>query len=76
MTMGKPRLDKYKLVSALPLPENALEDATDLSIGQMSLPRSLLQLAEIDQEQEYKLCRAVAERLLEKVPEPEEIDLD
>ena len=74
--MARPTIDKRKLVAELPLPENVLQSTQDLSIGQMSLPRSLLQLADVDQEQEYKLCRAVAQRLLVKVPEPEEIDLE
>jgi hypothetical protein len=69
-------LDKKKLVSSLDVSEEAIAKTDDLSTDQMSLARSLLKLANINQEKEHQLCHSLAKRLLEKVPEPEEIDLD
>jgi hypothetical protein len=45
-------------------------------LEEMSLARSLLKLAGIDHEREYSLCRSVAEKLLEKVPEPDELEIE
>ena len=47
--------------------KGAREDAFE----KMSLASALLTLTEINHENEYALCRKVAEYLLEKVPEPE-----
>lgn len=44
-------------------------------LEQMSLASALLALAEINHDREYALCRAVAEHLLGKVPEPDDADL-
>jgi hypothetical protein len=68
--------EKKRLVSTLEVADGDAIKADELSMEQMSLPRSLLKLAGIDQEQEYRLCHSLAKHLLEKVPEPEEINLE
>ena len=76
--MGKNiKLEKRELLKKLEALEFKPEDeAEDTVLEEMSLARSLLKLAEIDHEREYSLCRSVAERLLEKVPEPEELEIE
>jgi hypothetical protein len=69
-------IDKKALVSSLPVSDDELRQQEDVATDQMSLARSLLKLADIDQEKEFQLCHSLATRLLEKVPEPEEVDLD
>ncbi len=44
-------------------------------LNQGSLARVLLNLVEVDQEREYLLCRSVAEHLLGKAPEPDDIEI-
>jgi hypothetical protein len=73
---SRPELDKKKLVSSLEVSDDGMDGDDGLSMDRMSLGLSLLKLANIDQEQEFQLCRALAKHLLAKVPEPEEIDLD
>jgi len=69
--------DKTELLKRLdPIKLEDQDDSGDSVLGEMSLARSLLKLAEIDPEHEYHLCRTTAERLLEKVPEPEELDFE
>jgi hypothetical protein len=68
-------LNKLGLLSKLPKTkpsETSVQDADQF--GNISLARSLGLLAELDHEHEYKLCRAVAERFLGQVPEPDRID--
>jgi hypothetical protein len=48
----------------------------DSSFEQMSLAGSLLTLAHIDHESEYKLCQSIARYLLGEIPEPDDADLD
>jgi hypothetical protein len=69
-------LNKQKLLSDLAVDTKDLEKADDVPLEQMSLARSFLKLADINQEKEYLLCRNLAARLLGKVPEPEELDID
>lgn len=74
--MAQGRLDKQKVLATL---EVAVDDppdgAEDIVVEQMSLARSVLKLAGVNREEEYKLCRSVAERLLGRVPEPEDMDV-
>ena len=44
-------------------------------LEQMSLAAALLALTDINHEREYALCRALAEHLLGRVPEPDDADL-
>ncbi|KPK95342.1 MAG: hypothetical protein AMJ94_00145 [Deltaproteobacteria bacterium SM23_61] len=76
--MGKKiKLEKADLVKRLePIELSPEEEARDSVIEEMSLARSLLKLAEIDHEREYGLCRRAAERLLERVPEPDDLDIE
>ena len=70
-------LDKEKqlaLLSKVTYNTQAKDDITFFEKSNME--GSLLVLAEIDHEREYNLIRGVASALLNKVPEPEEIDLD
>jgi hypothetical protein len=55
--------------------EEALDETKD-TLEHMTLASALLALAEIDHAQEYRLCRSVAERLLGRVPEPEDADVE
>jgi hypothetical protein len=73
--MAKATVDKTVLVAKLAIDEEKLCSAEELALDQMSLPVSILKLADIDEDSLYQLCRSVAERLLDQVPEPEEIDL-
>jgi hypothetical protein len=69
-------LDKKELLATLPVDTKDLDKAEDVPLEQMSLARSFLKLADISQEQEYLLCRKLAERLLGRVPEPEDLDVE
>ena len=70
-------LDKEKLLSQLEKTEyKEDEDAKESTLEQMSLALSLLKLAEINHESEYSLCQAVASHLLDKVPEPDDLELE
>jgi len=73
----KTKLEKRELLQKLePIELKAEDEAEDTVLEEMSLARSLLKLAEIDHEHEYSLCRSVAERLLGKVPEPDELEIE
>ena len=70
-------LNKLELIGRLPQVDYDPEAATrDESLDQMSLTKSLLQLAGLDQDQQYVLCLSAAQWLLEEVPEPDDSDLD
>ncbi len=69
-------LNKEKLLSSLPVDSGSVTKADEFIMDQMSLARSVLKLADINQEREYLLCSAVAKKLLEKVPEPESVEID
>jgi hypothetical protein len=73
--VAKKLIDKNELVAKLPIDEEKLHGDEPMTLDQMSLARSLLKLAEINEDRVYQLCRSVAERLLDRVPEPDEIDL-
>ncbi len=67
--------DKIKWLERL---ERIRYEPRELGTGeleQMSLASALLTLAAIDHEREYKECHALAQHLLEKVPEPDDADL-
>jgi hypothetical protein len=69
-------LDKIALLEQLERIKYEREDSSEQShLEQMSLAGALLVLAEINHEREYALCRAAAEHLLGKVPEPDDADL-
>jgi hypothetical protein len=53
---------------------DAKKDRAD-ELAELSLADSLLMLARLDHEQEYGLCRKIAEHLLGHVPEPDDADL-
>ena len=53
--------------------EDSKKDRAD-ELGQVSIADSLLMLAELDHEREYKMCRDIAQHLLGKVPEPDDVD--
>ena len=76
--MGRNKgLDKEKLLNQLEKIEYREEDdVKESTLEQMSLALSLLKLAEINHESEYGLCQAVASHLLEKVPEPDDLELE
>ncbi len=73
----KTELDKKGIMDKLPALEYEKKDQSEDSMfEQMSLAKSVLKLAEIDHDTEYGLCRSVADRLLENVPEPENLDIE
>jgi hypothetical protein len=76
--MSKPiTLNKKELLDRLePVELQEKEETADSILEEMNLGASLLKLAEIDHESEYQLCRSIAERLLENVPEPDDLDTD
>ncbi|MBN2202413.1 hypothetical protein JW777_10695 [bacterium] len=75
--MAKARaLDKKSLLEALEIDSESVTKPQEFSTEQMNIVSSILQLADITQEKEYELCRQSAEHLLEKVPEPENIDIE
>jgi len=68
-------LNKMELIKRLdPIKYEKEEERDEEQFRQMSLAGALLALAGIDHEREYALCRAVAEHLLGKVAEPDEVD--
>ena len=65
-------IDKHRLLEQLDSIKYEKEKGTrEDTFEKMSLASALLTLTEINHENEYSLCRKVAEHLLEKVPEPE-----
>ena len=71
------QIDKKKLLNALePIPPPPKADAAEELFNRMSISAALPALTEIDIEREYRLCHSVAEHLLGKVPEPEQVELD
>ncbi len=57
-----------------PVTYDAREDVEGSPLEQMNLAPSLLALAEINHESEYKLCCKLAEHFLGEVPEPDDAD--
>ncbi|GAA2785384.1 MULTISPECIES: hypothetical protein [Nonomuraea] len=69
------RLDRERLLDRLePVTHRPQPDDQRL-FEQSSIGRVLLLLVKVDQEQEYQLCRDVAERVLGHVPDPDADDL-
>ncbi len=67
---NKVELDKTGLIGKLPVLEYEEEEhGEDQIFEQMSIAKSVLKLAEIDHDKQYSLSRALADRLLESVPE-------
>ena len=55
--------------------EYVAEEGADDERDEMRLSDALLLLARIKHEQEWQLCRSVAEHLLGRVPEPDDADI-
>ena len=71
------QIDKIHLLKQLKTIEYEPEKGQDdTMLEEMNMSKSLLKIAHIDHENEYQICRSVAEHLLNTVPEPEEIDFD
>ena len=68
-------LNKESLLMELERIKYEKEEGEDIHSEQMNIEGALLTLAKINPEKEYELCHAVAEHLLETVPEPDDIDL-
>ena len=69
-------LDRMKLIERLArIQREKSEDRKHENLDSMGFAASLLALAGIDHEREYTLCRSLAERLLGKVPEPDDDEL-
>ena len=61
--------EKEKLINNLELIKYDPEKESDSQIfEELSLARSLLNLADINHANEYQLCRQIAERLLVEIP--------
>jgi hypothetical protein len=69
------QLDKTRLLAALERanPSKKTGGSDDL-LRRISLAAALPTLTGIDHEKEYRVCHAVATHLLERVPEPEEVE--
>ncbi len=73
--MSRP-LDRTALVQRLdPVRYEKKPDADRTQLEKMNLAGSLLDLAKINHESIYSLCRDVARHLLGEVPEPDDADL-
>ncbi len=71
------RFDRRALIERLePIRYEPSEDPSADSLEQVGLGGSLLLLARIDHESEFRLCHDVARHLLGEVFEPEDIPLD
>jgi hypothetical protein len=69
-------LDRRALLERLPPIEyDPGDEADEQEFERASLARALLNLAEVDQEREYLLCRSVADHLLGEIPEPDDLEL-
>ena len=66
-----PSVDRDRLVGLLPPVEYHRETDERQLFDEAALPAALPLMLKLDQEAEYLLCRAVAERALGSVPEPE-----
>ena len=73
---GASSLNKEELLSLLDIDPEKMGKLEDVSSEQMGLAMSLLKIAGITTEREYSLCSSLAKKLLGKVPEPEEINMD
>ena len=76
--MAKKTLDRKALLGKLPpIKYQKKEDGKSNTFEEkMNFERALLGLLQIDHEHEYDLCKAVAQHLLEHVPEPDDIDVE
>jgi hypothetical protein len=73
----KIKINKVKLLKRLESVEYKEGEGIDSTfLEKINLSGALLHLAEIDQEGEYRLCRSIANHLLEEVPEPDDVDLE
>ena len=70
------RLDRKALLARLdPVGQGDDDEQLMAELEQLNMAGSLLLLANINPEQEYNVCRAVAQHLLGVVHEPEDIGL-
>ncbi len=68
------RLDREALLERLERADPGDETEERNQLSSISMATALLNLAEIDSEREYLLCRAVAVHLLGQAMEPEDLD--
>jgi len=69
------RIDKRKWLERLDRVEYSAKDEEEgMRFERMGMAGALLLLAKIDPENEYMLCRQLAEHLLGNVPEPDADD--
>ena len=66
-------LDRDRLLNRLGAVERRAAPDDERLFDQASLGRVLLLMVGVDQDNEYELCRQVAERALGSVPDPGEI---
>ena len=76
--MAKKTLNRKILLEKLPpiTYQNKDNGKTSSFEEKMNFERALLGLLQIDHEHEYDLCKAVAQHLLERVPEPDDTDIE
>lgn len=65
--------DRERLLDRLDALEFHRTEEDERLYAEASLPGTALQLAEVDQASEYRLCRDVAEHLTGTIPDPGEI---
>ena len=71
------RIDKHEWLGRLDqIAYSPTDEAEQVQFERMGMAGALLQLAKINPEQEYALCRELAEHLLGSVPEPDDDDFD
>lgn len=70
-------IDRENLINRLdPIKYESQGNESQTHLEQMSIAAVLLQLADVNHEQEYELCRNTAQHLLGAVNEPEDIVLE
>jgi hypothetical protein len=70
------RFDRAALLERLQPIEYDPDEGKGLRpFDQASLARVLLNLVDVNQETEYALCQRVAQHLLGKIPEPDDVEL-
>lgn len=72
-TRRRPVFDRQRLLDRLDALEFRRTEEDERLYAEASLPKAALQLAEVDQDQEYQLCRDAAEHLTGSLPDPGEI---
>lgn len=75
MASARGRIDRATLLERLAPIEYAPDDEEERPFDRASMARALLHLVDVNQEAEFLLCQRVAQHLLGRVPEPDDVEL-